>query len=118
VTDDALESLLHSWTNFIRLRWRPGTCGSAEGRYLPERVADDEQRRPQPREWTVPELRRCERAVSTLPIAYAKLVRLVWLEHRHPAAAARLANLQPVSLRAWPAHRAQAFGYLRRSLSA
>ena len=93
------------------------TCGSAEKHYRPERVADDEARKPQSREWTAPELWRCERAVSTLPIAYSTLIRLIWLEHKHPYPAARQARLMPATLRAWPVHRAQAFTYLRRSLS-
>ena len=117
VSDDAIETLLEHWARWCAAgQWRPSRCGSAEGRHLPVRVSDDDDRRPAPRPFGELELLACERAVSALPPAFASFVRAIWVRHSHPAKAARLAGLRPSTLAAWPAHRAACFQQLRQRL--
>jgi hypothetical protein len=82
VSDDALETLLEQWSAWARgARIRYGRCGSAEGSYLPERVADDQARQPKIRPFREYELLACERAVTALPGPFRVLTVYVWLRN-------------------------------------
>jgi len=119
VSDDALESLLESWARFVKGgRWRPQCCGSAEGRFKPQRVSDDEARKPQPRVWSPAELWACEQAIAALPLPLGRFVRLVWVFQCDPCQAMRRSKLQPGHRGAWPQHRAAAFAGIRQHLRA
>ena len=119
MTDDALEALLESWSRWATgARVRHGHCGSAEGLYRPERVADDEQRQPTIRLYSLVEIQRCERAVVALPASYRLLVAYIWLRNWPPPMSMRRAKVQPLSRGCgWVYHRAQAFGLLRQNLA-
>jgi len=117
MSDDALETLLEHWSRWIvGRRWKPSTCQSAEKHFRPERVADDEARRPAPKPFSEPELIACEKAVCSLPLPLGTLIRMVYVRHRDPCAAMRVANVQPKHRGAWPLHRSTAFGMLRQAL--
>jgi len=116
VCDDSIESLLESWARFVRGGWRPQCCGSAEGRFKPQRVSDDEARKPLPRLWSPAELWQCERAIAALPVPLGKFVRYVWVRNMPPVAAIRIAKLTPGGPRSWPQHRAAAFQQIRERM--